>query len=298
MELNLLQGIKLAVLGGDKREVEMMKNLLALGAKVKVLGNPGAELGVEIVDNLADAITEAQVIIAPMTGTDETGKIKSTFVSFPLMLFSEELFAAISPGTLFFIGVAKEQLKKLAGKYQVKLLEMATSDEIAILNAIPTAEGAIQIAMEKLPITIHGSRVIILGFGRVGMTLARMLNGIGAKTIAVSRQLAELARAKEMSLEILDLKDLEQKIGEAQIIYNTIPALVLTKELLRKAQPEVLIIDLASQPGGTDFATAEKLGLQALLASGLPGKVAPKTAGRILGEMIPQLIKANLQASK
>ena len=298
MKLNL-QGINIAVLGGDKREVEMIKALIALGAVVKVVGNPvpGQDLDVQVVSNLQEAILGTQVIIAPMTGTDDAGKIKSTFVSQPLII-SEEILSQIPPRTLFFIGLAKEDLKKLAKKYKIKLFEMATMDEIAILNAIPTAEGAIQIAMEKLPITIHGSKIIILGFGRVGMTLSRMLHGIGAKTTAVAQKIGELARAKEMGLEVLALAELQQGIAEAQIIFNTIPAKILTREVLRNANPEVLIIDLASQPGGTDFVAAEELGLQAMLAPGLPGKVAPKTAGQILGDIIPQVIRTNLKLKK
>lgn len=54
---------------------------------------------------------------------------------------------------------------------------------MAVLNAIPTAEGAIQIAMEEMPVTIHGSKALVLGFGRVGKTLAKMLDGIGAKLL-------------------------------------------------------------------------------------------------------------------
>lgn len=298
MEINL-QGVSIAILGGDKREIELIKVLIKLGAKLKVVGNPtpGEKLNLEIVDSLQEAVLGAQVIIAPMTGTDETSKIKATFSPQPLIL-TEEVVSRIPPKTPFLIGLARDSLKKLAKKYKIKLIEMAELDEIAILNAIPTAEGAIQIAMESLPITIHGTRTLVLGFGRVGITLARMLHGIGAKTIVVSRKPGELARAKEMGLEQISLESLGEKIADAQLIFNTVPSVVLTGEVLKNANLEALIIDLASPPGGTDFAAAKDLGLQVILAPGLPGKVAPKTAGQILGDIVPKIIRSNLKLKK
>lgn len=41
-----------------------------------------------------------------------------------------------------------------------------------VANAVPTAEGAVQVAMEELPFTLHSARVLILGFGRVGKLTA------------------------------------------------------------------------------------------------------------------------------
>jgi dipicolinate synthase subunit A len=58
--------------------------------------------------------------------------------------------------------------------------------------------------------------------------------------------------------------------------------------------PHTLIIDLASKPGGTDFRYAEKRGIKALLAPGLPGIVAPKTAGQIVANVMAQLLKEDI----
>ena len=74
-------------------------------------------------------------------------------------------------------------------------------------------------------------------------------------------------------------------MADINFIFNTVPALVLTKDILAKAQKNVLIYDIASAPGGTDFAAARALGLQAALLPGLPGKVAPLTVGRQLAEI-------------
>jgi dipicolinate synthase subunit A len=176
----------------------------------------------------------------------------------------------------------------------IQLVETITLNEITILNSIPSAEGAIQMAMEATTITIHGSKSFVLGLGRTGWTLARMLHGIGAQVTGVARKPSDLARAVEMGFHAVHLSDLEDEIGRAEIIFNTVPHLILDRVMLEKVARDAVIVDLASIPGGTDFEYAQLLGIKALLAPGLPGIVAPKTAGRILAQIYPQLILRHL----
>jgi len=286
-----LRGIKISIIGGYNRDIYLMQDLVKLGASVTAVGfHPCPELEqVHLVDNLEAAIFKAQVLILPMGGTDLEGNIKTMDPDITLRL-SPEIAATIPEGVIVIIGFARDFVKEWANRYKWKLFEIAKMDLVAILNSIPSAEGAIQMAMEKLPITIHGSNSFVLGFGRVGKTLARMLNGIGARTTVVARKRPDLARVLEMGYRPLHLSELHQHIHEADVIFNTIPALILDHKLLSLMNKDALIIDLASSPGGTDFTAAKKMGLQAILAPSLPGLVAPKSSGKILAQVIPQLI--------
>jgi dipicolinate synthase subunit A len=162
------------------------------------------------------------------------------------------------------------------------MFELLERDDVAIYNSIPTTEGALMMAIQHTDFTIHGSVCLVLGMGRCGLSLARTLHAIGAKVRVGVRQSAHKARATEMGMEAFDLAELGEHIREADIVFNTIPALVLTAQVLSHARHDVVIIDLASKPGGVDYAFAEKRGIKAILAPSLPGIVAPKTAGRIL----------------
>lgn len=286
-----LRGIKISIIGGDQRDIYLMQDLVELGASVTAVGfHPCRELDqVHLVDNLEAAISKAQVLILPMSGTDLEGNIKTLDPDITLRL-SPEIAATIPEGVIVIIGFARDFVKEWANKYKWKLIEIAEMDLVAILNSVPSAEGAIQMAMEKLPITIHGSNSFVLGFGRVGKTLARMLQGIGARTTVVARKRPDLARVLEMGYRPLHLSELHQYIHEADVIFNTIPALILDEKLLSLMNKDAVIIDLASSPGGTDFTTAKKMGIQAILAPSLPGLVAPKSSGKILAQVIPQLI--------
>jgi dipicolinate synthase subunit A len=89
-----------------------------------------------------------------------------------------------------------------------------------------------------------------------------------------------------MNLTPIPFHQLSKSLREADVIFNTVPSMVLTAEMLENVSPEAVIIDIASAPGGTDFHAANRLMIKAVLAPGLPGRVAPKTAGRILAATI------------
>jgi len=291
-----LTGMVLAVLGGDDREVVFVPELIKLGAKINIIGFDNYE-GLEAANHcpsIEKAVENANAAIMPMPGTDEEGKIRAIYSKAEL-IFTENVAAKLTNKPLF-IGVAKPYLKKLCLRYKVILIETAELDEIAILNSIPTAEGAIQIAMQETPFTIHNSNCFVLGYGRVGITLARMLRSLGAKTFVAARDNADLARAFEQGCCPVNFDDLKTEIVKADIIFNTVPAKVLDINILKVMDKNSLIIDLASAPGGTDFELAEKLGIKAILAPGLPGKVAPLTAGKILAQVLPKLIYQYVKA--
>lgn len=286
-----LRGIRIAMIGGDMRNVYLIPELVALGAEMTAIGFPACpELQqVRQAPTLEAAIKNAQVLIFPMQGTDPHGNLKTLDENCNLQL-TGAVAELIPPDTLILIGFAREFIINWAIRYRWKIIEMAEMDAIAILNAIPSAEGAIQMAMEKLPITIHNSNSFVLGFGRLGKTLARMLHGIGACTTVVARKRSDLARIFEMGYRSLSFTQLQQFLPEADIVFNTVPALILDDKILSTMKKDALIIDLATAPGGTDFTAANKLGLNAILAPGLPGLVAPKTSGKLLAQLIPQLI--------
>lgn len=284
-----LSQTKVAVLGGDQRDAEVITTLIQQGARVVYFGCPESSwlAGATRAKNPIDAVRGAKVVILPVTGTDAAGNLRTT--SIPITI-DPELVSAISPDAAVFIGSLKPVARALFEGTGLKVVEYAEDDELAILNSIPSAEGAIQIAMEETPFTIHGSTCLVLGFGRCGMTIARMVHGIGAKTIVAARKPKDLARVFEMGFRPVEFSKVASVLGESDIIFNTVPLMVLPRELLLKTNPEAVIVDIASPPGGVDFAAAKDLGIKAVLAPGLPGKVAPRTAGKILAGVMLRLI--------
>ncbi len=290
-----LRGCRIAVIGGDARTLFYIPALMETGAEVKAVGLEKA-VGLVPCDlsHLPDALLWADVLILPMAGVARDGTVSTQFSDHRLVLGAENGSLA-RPGTLVLTGVARGGLKELAASLRWRLLEIVDIDELAIQNSIPSAEGALQMAMETSDITIHHSHSLVLGFGRVGMTLAKALAGLGAKVFVAARNPVDLARIKVCGYGAVPFSELAFDLNSADFVFNTVPAMVLGESLLQLTRPEVVIIDIASVPGGVDFAAAERLGRKAVLAPSLPGLVAPRTAGRILGDLLPAIIKQQLE---
>ena len=164
---------------------------------------------------------------------------------------------------------------------------MMDYDEIAIYNSIPTAEGTIFYIMKNTETTIHGANIHIIGAGRCGETLAKNLRSLGANVSISSRNPKLVARLFEAGIKVV--KDAEV-LANADVIINTVPAMMLGERELQQVKRDVYIADIASAPGGVDFETAAKLGLKAELLPALPGIVAPKTAASYLAQFIKRKV--------
>lgn len=285
-----LKGFTVALLGGDAREAVLAERLAAAGACIRAVGQPleGRE-GIEVCREVSRALEGSRAVILPVPGINDSGELYSGYKTEKLSITEEQL-SLLPAGAPVLVGVARPKLREMVDNCGLRLVEMMCLDEVAILNSIPSAEGAIQLAMENSDITIHGSSCFVLGFGRTGMTLARALHGLGAETTVVARSPAQRARAREMGLRALDFEGFLSGAAGAEFLFNTVPAMVLDDKALGVISPGALVIDLASSPGGTDFASAGRRGIKAILAPGLPGKVAPRTAGIILADVIARIL--------
>ncbi len=172
---------------------------------------------------------------------------------------------------------------------RVRLVEIMPRDDFALLNAVPTAEGALAEAMALSDRTLAWESASVLGFGRVGLIMADRLRGLGSRVTVVARSARDLAAAEALGYRVISLPDLAGEIRKHLYVFNTIPAPVLSENVLENARPGTIIIDLASKPGGTDFQAASSLGLIAKLCPALPGRVTPVSAGHIVARVILRL---------
>ncbi|MFF2482596.1 dipicolinate synthase subunit DpsA [Paenibacillus sp. NPDC058071] len=288
----MLTGVQVLLLGGDARQLEVIRKLSELDAAVTVSGFDGLHtpldgaVQAEFSEQLFDGI---DALLLPAVGTDDHGVIHAVFSDREMRLLDEHI-ARMPKHSKVYAGMAKPYLRSLCEQNQIELVELFDRDDVAIYNSIPTAEGALMMAIQHTDITIHGSKSMVLGFGRTGFTMARTLQGLGAEVLVGVRRSEHFARAAEMGLKPFYISNLLAFTGNIDLIFNTIPTMIVTAQIIAKLPSRAVIIDLASKPGGTDFRFAEKRGIKAMLAPGLPGIVAPKTAGRIIADCLSQLI--------
>ncbi|MBH0229324.1 dipicolinic acid synthetase subunit A [Halobacillus yeomjeoni] len=288
----MLTGYHVAVIGGDARQIEIIRRLNKWNATVYIAGfDQLNESFTEAIDLDFDSkqVEKLDAIILPIAGTDDEGKIEGIF-SNQLIQLSEDWLKKTPEHCLIFTGITKPFLVNIAAKVDRTLIPLMDRDDVAIYNSIPTVEGTILLVIQHTDITIHGSKVIVLGLGRVGMGLARTFSNLGADVSVGVRSSQNIARVYEMGLTPIDMNEMQKANMECDILLNTVPHLVVDASVIKQLPAHALIIDLASKPGGTDFQFADKRGIKAMLAPGLPGIVAPKTAGRIIADVVYRLL--------
>jgi len=163
-------------------------------------------------------------------------------------------------------------------------------EEVCIKNAVLTAEGALEIALREIKTTLQNSKVLILGYGRIGKYLAHILKALGADVSVSARKEQDLAWISSLGYHPLKTELISQP-GDCNtynfdIVFNTIPAVIIDRNSICKFPPQTVYIELASAPGGICLKSAEEYRLKVIQAPSLPGKCAPYTAGKIIKEAI------------
>lgn len=276
---------KIILCGGDRREVELYRCWKKKGAAVKAAG---FEQIPEMEKAGESDFREAAVLIVPPSGIQEGGAIRALYAGEQLTI--DGCLKETRSGVILLAGAVAAPLRERLSR-RTKLFISGADEELALLNAIPTAEGAVQKAMELSPVTVHGSSSLIFGLGRCGRALARALQGLGSRVTAVVRRRESAAEACSMGLASVEAAAAGEAAARFDFIFNTVPAPLLTADFLKQVNREAVILDLASAPGGTNFSAAAALGLKAVLLPGLPGLAAPRTSGLILERVYRRLLE-------
>ena len=286
------------ICGGDMRMAELANHAALEGQEVRVFGFDTAAYftgGVALYDSPADCVSGCERVILPLPVTRDGVHLFAPFSGRSFLL--PDIWPLIEPGALVCGGKISAGLRTDAEASGIVLHDYLAREEFAVANAVPTAEGAVQLAMEQLKSTLAGTPCLILGYGRIGMVLARLLRGMNVPVTVSCRKPGALALAKAMGCAAVPLAALSEELPRFSLLFNTGPARILTPPLLGRIPKDALLIDLASSPGGADPACCRKLGLKLLIAQALPGKVAPVTGGRIIYDTVAA-VAADCQTRK
>ena len=202
-----------------------------------------------------------------------------------------QLLRAAKPGAVALGGRLSVQAKTIAQEAGVELVDYFARPELTVYNAIPTAEGCIGILLAERTRTLWGTNLLLLGFGPVGQALGARLAALGANVTVCARRAEQRALAESLGLRGAELARLAALAPAFDTVVNTIPAPVLTEPVLAALRPGSLIVDLASKPGGTDFAAAQRLGCKAIHALSLPAACAPDTAGEAVARTVLTILR-------
>ncbi len=273
--------MKITVAGGDLRMLTAGKLFIEAGCECTAIGFGGRAAKEGLTESgIEDALKGSRAVILPLP-CEKDGFLNAPFSNERTLL--HDIFSRTDSSTLFIGGKLSQ-----GGE---NFIDYSSREDFQLKNAVPTAEGAIALAMKELQTTIFGANALIVGYGRIGRYLASTLNGLRANVSVVTRSLKSRALAEIDGMTAFGFDKFDIPLSRADIVFNTVPFIVMREREIKSMRPRTAIIDLASLPGGVDEEAARVYGIQLIHALALPGKVAPISAGKILFETVMSILR-------
>lgn len=291
----MLSERKIAIIGGDGRFVKAGDILSKNGYETALCGFDGYLLNIGMstrCNNTSDAVYKAQAVVLPLPFSIDGVNVKAPYSYKDISL--ESILSAIGTGTVIIGGCISKSFADECFTKGITVCDYNKRKDFKTFNAIPTAEGAVAIAMSERSKTLHGSNCLVISFGCVGKALAKELASMGAKVTVALRSKTAAAEAYSMGYDIITISEMGKVISKSDVIFNAAPAKLLDAETLCFVNPETPIIDLASEPGGVDISFANKAGLRVIKALSLPGKCAPDSAGEYIATTVMNILGGDI----
>ena len=291
---NEIQKYKIAILGGDKRLSEVATLFSAKEHEVRLFGLSDGSMNYasgRLCSSVDKAICGADIGILPLPLTRDNIYLSSAGEKTPL---SEIIKLARANNTVLLGGIVPAEAQRLCAVSGVEIYDYYAREELQRKNALPSAEGALMIAMENTDVTIDGMNALVCGYGRIGKILAPLLRGMGASVTIAARRDEVICEATMDGFEAVKIRgdgqELQRAAARCDVIFNTVPAIIFNQSVVSQITDKPLYIEIASSPGGIDLGAARDNGIKTIIAPSIPGKYSPKTAGKFIFETVRDIL--------
>ncbi len=282
------EALTIGMLGGDLRQITVTRALKKKGYRIKSMGL------FEGITNWKSMIEESDVVVTGLPMTQDGMHLHAPLYEGEKVHIGA-LLESLGEKPLLCGRIPKEWADR-ASERKVPCYDYFIGETLQVQNALPSAEGAIFLAMQELPVVLSGTKIAITGYGRIGKLLAHKLRALDADVTVYVRRGEVVAEAMGNGLHARLMTDetLSDLGEDCRILFNTVPYCIFGRESLSLFPKECVYIELASFPGGVDPIAAREAGIRMRPGGGLPGKYAPETAGHYLANAIDALIKQTI----
>jgi len=287
------------IVGGDMRQVYLAEYLIRLGYTVNICGIDKSRISSStltssrsVVYPAETAVPGSNVLILPIPISRDGFHISTPLAGSRVNFEINDILDLTAPNAVIVGGYVSDYIRSHIEERHLRVFDYNDSDSFQILNSISTAEGALEIAMRELPVTIRGTKAAVFGFGRCGRTLAALLRAVGADVTVSARSDSALAWAEVEGCQTCHISKFHTVAQDFPLVFNTVPYPVIGKEILSTLPEESVIIDIASLPGGIDPSAVVPDSISVIFAGGLPGKTSPKSAGEIVGQSVLRILES------
>lgn len=218
------------------------------------------------------------VLPTPITKIDTNREIKEKL--------KEELIKNNESASYVFGGAFDESWETFFEEQKIRSCDFMKLPEVVKGNAYITAEGTLAEVLRYADRSVREQKILVTGYGCCGSEIASVFARLGADVTVAARREEVREQIRFDGYKACSFGELEEIAKEADTVINTVPAMVLTEAVLSRMRSDALIVDIASRPGGTDFETAQKLGIRARLSLGLPGIYTTTSSAGLLRDAI------------
>lgn len=265
-----MKNMSMAILAGDWRQVYMARYLAAHGCQVALFAPASPIQDFPLLASVTEACQNYTTLIGPVPfflSEARTEELKEG-------LHSEHLLAG---------GNLPEEISAYCQQQKIACYDFMQSPTLALYNAEITAEGMIAQLLQQTPFILQKKQILLLGYGKCGAALATKLRGMDAIVLVYDHDPVRQALAAAYGFTVLTRKQLSSIADQVDVVVNSVPAPILNGKDYQRFAKHCVLFDLASGTQGLDLELAQQQQLSAYRCPGLPGKIAPKTAGEALG---------------
>lgn len=274
---------KIAVIGGDIRQLYLARELLKKGFLVNIFGIDIQKLdendSLIYAKSLREAVENSLIVILPIPFSRDKSTLNAPLATSVINL--SDIYSACSNVPYIAAGLPDSESKSRLSDGSI-LIDYAVREDFALKNALATVEGALAIAIREMPITLHGSVCAVTGYGRIGKILVKTLVSLGARVKVFARKNTDRISAEIDGGTAFDIDDLAENISDVDILINTVPSIIIKEDVLKSFPKSSILIELASPPGGVDKHDAVIHGIRLVNAQSLPGKYSPESAAKAI----------------
>ncbi len=260
--------MRFKIIGGDRR-FEILKEILVLSGHTY---DPSAH-----------------IIILPLPLSRDGRTLNAPACEKEILL--SDIIEQADEGDIFLGGLVDSNFAAKLEAAGAVVFDYNARDEFAQMNAVPTAEGAVSIAIENTDYSLFGSNCLVAGYGKIGKVLSSYLKALGASVTVSARKEADFELAKASEVNHIHSDSLADHIDRFTLIFNTVPHRIFDKKVIDRMNQNTLYIELASAPYGIDFDEAKAAGIELINAPSLPAKVAPVTAAKNIKNTIFNILR-------
>lgn len=272
-------------LGNDRRQSYACKYLIAKNIPAEHREDS------KINDTLSSIIASAEIISLPVPTSKDGIHINGTDIEI------SDIGKIIREGCTIFGSNIGRELADIFAERRIIYYDYNEITDFQIKNALLSAEGAIHLAKSYYERSIYGSKIAVIGYGRIGKILSFLLRAQSSSVCIFARSANDISWSSVLGFEVVRLDEsiltdhFANLKKEYDIIFNTVPHNVISENVIKHISTETLVIDLASSPYGIDLDLCKKYALNYHIESGIPGRYAPASAGALIGETILNIIK-------